>query len=231
MAKAVIIGSTGATGRHLTKKLVESEIFEKVYVICRRKFDYKIEKNAACMDEKLINDLSKFKLSEIGIDQVDCGFSCFGSTRAQAGSGEAFKALELSVINNFIQELLVHGCRYFGIISSGGANINSWFLYPQVKGQIEKMCKDSRIPQVVIYRPGFLECERENPRSGEQVLAYLTPIGNYFFPKRFSIGVEDLAEAMLFDYKTNREAISSSCKIKENREIIDTIPIDQVTRE
>lgn len=223
MVKAVVIGSTGATGRHLTKKLVESQFFEKVYVICRRKFDYKIEKNASCLEEKLVTDIAKFKMSDLGIGPVDCGFSCFGSTRSQAGSGDAFKALELSVIGNFIQELIIHGGRFLGLISSTGANINSWFLYPQVKGKIEKMCADSDISQVFIYRPGFLECNREQPRIGEQVLSYLTPVGNYFCPKRFSIRVEDLAEAILFDYKIYREDAGSRRKIKENQEIVETI--------
>ena len=223
MVKAIIIGSTGATGRHLTRKLVESGVFDSVYVICRRKFDYKIEKNSSCMVEKLVTDISNFKLSELGIDQVDCAFSSFGSTRAQAGSGEAFKVLELAVINNFIQELRTHGCHFLGIISSAGANIDSWFLYPQVKGEIEKVCKDSQISQVFIYRPGYLECEREQPRIGEQILSFMVPIGNYFFPKRFSINVEDLAEALLVDYKIHRDENGPQCKVKGNAEIIETI--------
>jgi oxidoreductase len=221
MVKAVIIGSTGATGRHLTRKLVESQVFEKVYVICRRKFDYNIEKNASCLEEKVVTDIAKFKLSDLGIGAVDCGFSCFGSTRAQAGSGAAFKALELSVIGNLIQELAANGCRFLSVVSSTGANINSWFLYPQVKGEIEKMCTDSDISQVVIYRPGYLECTREEPRIGEQILSYVAPAGNYLCPNRFSIKVEDLAEAMLSDYKMACK--DPMRKIKDNREILATI--------
>lgn len=183
MLNALIIGSTGATGRELVKLLAECDEFKSVFTVARRHFDYKTEKK---INELLVEDVTNFS-EDI---KADCAFYCFGSTRKQAGSGEAFKDLELKTAANFIKQVSRSDVKYVGVVSSTGADPSSFFLYPQVKGQVEQMFIEAAKEHAFklrIYRPGFLECERENKRWAEEVFRWLTPIGNRFCPQSFSI--------------------------------------------
>ena len=201
---AIVIGSTGATGREVVKQLASSDHFETVFAISRREFDYKPENGAAKIKQLIVKDITS-------LDQdvkADHAFYCFGTTRGQAGSGEAFEKLELSTAENFIKLMAKSGVKHVGVVSSTGANESSFFLYPQVKGKIERMFREAAIEnnmKLRIYRPGYLECKRENPRFAETLFAWVTPIGNWFCPQTFSIKTSDLAKAMVVDATSQKE--------------------------
>jgi uncharacterized protein YbjT (DUF2867 family) len=55
------------------------------------------------------------------------------------------------------------------LVTSTGADANSFFLYMEVKGKIEEYYKSLKFDDLSIYRPGFLD--RENKRFGEKLAA------------------------------------------------------------
>ena len=46
-----------------------------------------------------------------------------------------------------------NGCKQFHLVSSSGANANSSFLYPQVKGQADEEIRKLEFEQAFVYRP------------------------------------------------------------------------------
>lgn len=64
-------------------------------------------------------------------------FCCLGTTRKAAGSAEAFRKVDLDIVVSFAKLCLLHAhARHFAMVSSYGANANSWFLYMQTKGEV-----------------------------------------------------------------------------------------------
>jgi oxidoreductase len=47
------------------------------------------------------------------------------------------------------------GCKQYHLVSSAGANKNSLFLYPQVKGQVEEAVSNLGFDKTLIYRPKY----------------------------------------------------------------------------
>lgn len=74
------------------------------------------------------------------------------------------------------------------MLSSTGADKNSFFLYTKTKGQAEEGLKSKKIPVLSIFRPGALLNRDNDKRWGEGLLKYLP-----FFPK---IEATDMAKAM-----------------------------------
>lgn len=68
-------------------------------------------------------------------------FCALGTTRAKAGSAEAFKRVDYDLALECAKVVKSAGCKYFGLVSSEGADPDSWFLYSQVKGQLEQSIK------------------------------------------------------------------------------------------
>jgi hypothetical protein len=128
-------------------------------------------------------------------------FCCFGTTKKQAGSVAAFEALENKVIGSFIEQCRSHAdVEYAALVSSAGADAGSWFTYPRVKGELEAHFLSELSDRVTrIYRPGFLRCQREERRWGEEALAWLLPAGRLLAPRSLDIGTDQLAEAICRD--------------------------------
>lgn len=89
----------------------------------------------------MVNDLSNIQEHSDFFNDVTHTFYALGTTRAKAGSAEAFKKIDYELSLQCAKAVKSAGCKYFGLVSSEGANPDSWFLYPQVKGQLEQGVK------------------------------------------------------------------------------------------
>lgn len=56
------------------------------------------------------------------------------------------------------------------MVSSQGANPNSWFLYTQVKGQVENEMKGVGFSYTTVFRPGMLRGRGGEQRFGEKLV-------------------------------------------------------------
>ena len=65
----------------------------------------------------------------------------------------------------------------YHLVSSTGADSSSWFMYPRVKGEVERDLKLKGLHKLCLYRPGVL-MNRPDARFGEKVGGILP-----FFPK------------------------------------------------
>ncbi|MBI3235601.1 MAG: SDR family oxidoreductase, partial [Bacteroidetes bacterium] len=110
--KALLAGATGLCGNELLRLLLESNEFEKVYILVRKPLEDK--------HPKLIQIVTNFEnidqdLAAIHVDYIYC---CLGTTIKKAGSQEAFNKVD----NLYVQQLVNWGekraVKYFGVISA-----------------------------------------------------------------------------------------------------------------
>lgn len=63
---------------------------------------------------------------------------------------------------------------YMGLLTSQGANKNSWFLYPQTKGEVEDKVQQLQFARTSIFRPGMLQ-RGDLLRGNEKMFGWMIP--------------------------------------------------------
>lgn len=132
---------------------------------------------------------------------IDEAYCCLGTTRKDAGSDAAFRAVDLDLTVAFARAAKAGGARRFGLVSSAGANAASSFLYPRTKGEAENAVAGLGFDTLVIARPSLLLGARAKPRAaeklGETVLSLAKPFLIGPLRKYRAIAAADVAAALI----------------------------------
>lgn len=161
----LIAGATGLTGEHLLDRLLSEPTVARVLAPTRRPLAaHPHLENPVGELQGLLPQLS---------GQVDTAFCCLGSTIKQAGSQDAFRAIDHDLILAFARRTRELGARHLVVISALGANPNSSVFYNRVKGETEEALKAMGWPQLTIARPSLLLGARHEFRLGERLAAPL----------------------------------------------------------
>ena len=147
----LIIGATGATGTELTKQLLEQEEFTEVHAFVRNV--PKINHPKLNVHKVDFNEIITWSEKLKG----DVLFLAMGTTLKTAGSKEAQYKVDVTyqfetakaAANNNVPKLI--------LVSSTGANQNSIFFYPKIKGELEEMVKKLNFKSIYILRPPVLD--------------------------------------------------------------------------
>lgn len=109
------------------------------------------------------------------------------------------------------------GTKHLHLVSSGGANKDSTFLYMKTKGEVEAELTEMGFQRLSIYRPGVLLPERrEDVRLPELMLRmFLKPLDRC---RWFSVDTELLGRVIVANTFTNGEG--KTVEIVENKGII-----------
>ncbi|KAJ3179711.1 Oxidoreductase htatip2 [Gaertneriomyces sp. JEL0708] len=192
----IILGATGAVGSCLLRELLTNPNVTKVTSLGRRTFEY-TGPNAEALVQKVVN-FEDLKAEDFKDHDI---FACaLGTTRAQAGSAEAFQKIDRDYVLNAARAFKEANpttpvqCLY---VSSMNANPSSWFLYPKTKGEIEEGLKKMNFASCAIFRPAFLVTEHHRPekRFGEDLVAPLMA-GRFGKWANLSVPVGTVAHAM-----------------------------------
>lgn len=169
--KALIIGATGAVGKALLREVLLADTYKSVTTIGRRevKLDDSVPQSKLVQKTVDFDNLEASRSELTGYEDVFC---CLGTTKADAGSAEAFKKIDHDYVVNsaklIAEENPAQGGGlspvHFLYCSSSGASKSSPFLYPQSKGQTEEDLTNVGFQRVSIFRPRFLTIEEERPR-------------------------------------------------------------------
>ncbi len=170
--KAIIFGATGLIGGFCLQALLNNPSYSEVTAITR--------KPILTTHRKLKTVITKFshlekELLKIQADDVFC---CLGTTIKKAGSQEAFKQVDFSLVITVAELLRKHGAEQFLVISSMGADKNSKVFYSRVKGELEQALQLLDYPCLRIIRPSLLLGPRKEFRLAEKIGVLLTPILN-----------------------------------------------------
>ncbi|KAG6944942.1 hypothetical protein JG688_00016822 [Phytophthora aleatoria] len=203
---ALVQGATGAVGRDLVAELVENPSCTKVIALTRREIPETQWGNAfpsmdvATAQNKL--EIIPVDFEELNRDwkkipvDVDAAFSCLGTTRKDAGSAEAFRKVDLKYVTKFAELAKDAGIPYFGLLTASNANKDSWFLYPQTKGEVEENVKKLEFDRTSIFRPGLIN-RGELSRTVESIAGYLLP----------SITTRGIAKGMIVDFESGGKGL------------------------
>ncbi|KAJ3030041.1 UNVERIFIED_CONTAM: Oxidoreductase htatip2 [Siphonaria sp. JEL0065] len=144
------------------------------------------------------NKLEKSDLAASGDGKPAAAvFCCLGTTRGDAGSAEAFRKVDYDYVNSSAKFAKEAGTEYFGLLTSTGANKDSWFLYMKTKGEIEEAVKALEFPRLSIFRPGLLNRGAAS-RAWESVAVLIGP----------SVSVSTVAKAMIHDYENPSSSVA-----------------------
>ena len=88
-------------------------------------------------------------------------FIALGTTRAQAGSQAAFRAVDFDAVLTVARIARERGATHAGLVSALGADARSAVFYNRVKGEAEDALIALGFERLVIARPSLLDGERE----------------------------------------------------------------------
>ncbi|KAL8716985.1 MAG: hypothetical protein Q9225_005735 [Loekoesia sp. 1 TL-2023] len=100
----------------------------------------------------------------------DVFLSALGTTRAQAGSFAAQRAIDYDLNLALARAAKESGIRIYVLISSGGVSSKSRLPYSKMKGELEDAVKALDFPHTVIVKPGLLVGTRQDSRTIESAL-------------------------------------------------------------
>lgn len=181
----LLAGATGLVGEHLLDRLLNEPTVSRVLAPTRRPLA-----GHPHLDNP-VGDLPDL-LPTLG-GQIDIAYCCLGSTIKQAGSQEAFKAVDLDMAVAFSKRARALGARHLLVISAVNADLTSSVFYSRVKGEMEQALRAQDWPQLTIVRPSLLVGNRTETRWAEQLAA---PIAKLIPGKYGAIEACQLARAM-----------------------------------
>ncbi|MCF9018430.1 MULTISPECIES: oxidoreductase [Pseudomonas syringae group] len=181
----LLAGATGLTGEHLLDRLLNEPTVSRVLAPTRRTLA------AHPHLENPVGDLNTL-LPSLG-GRVDIAFCCLGTTIKQAGSQDAFKAVDLDLVVAFAKRARELGARHLLVISAVNADARSSVFYSRIKGEMEQALRAQDWPQLTIARPSLLVGNRPETRWAEQLAA---PIAKLIPGKYGAIEACQLARAL-----------------------------------
>ena len=212
--KAIVIGASGATGRELIKILLLRSEVKHILVFSRKKLDVSSPK----LDVHVINfaEIDNYR----NIINGDILFSALGTTLKDAKSKTKQFEVDYTYQYNLAKISSENNVKILSLVSSSGANENSLFFYPKIKGLLESSVKQLNFENIQIYQPPFLIRQSDVMRSNEK-------IGIFIFKALNSVSIlnslRPLPVAKLADKMVNESLKKHPQRVMvfENKDIID----------
>ncbi len=193
--KILLAGATGLVGQALLERLVAMPAIERIDVVVRRPLAH-----AGPKVQSHIGPIADWPTMVAALGP-DIAISALGTTIRQAGSADAFKAVDHDAVLCFARSARASGARHMMTVSSVGAHAGSRNFYLSVKGQTEADLSAVGFDRLDIMRPGLLRGQRQGDvRWGERIASLLSPVSDFLTPAVLdhyrSIRAVDVAAAM-----------------------------------
>jgi uncharacterized protein YbjT (DUF2867 family) len=161
----IIAGSTGLIGHHLLNFALKNDEVQHVYSLTRRPLEEVSSKLIQIVSSELAIDKESLKES---IPRI--GFIALGTTIKQAGSKEALKAIDVSLVVDVAQSMHDIGVECIYVVSCIGASSSALSHYLKCKGEMEEKVTAIGFKNVTFMQPGPLSGTRAEIRSDETLL-------------------------------------------------------------
>ena len=197
---ALVLGATGATGKELVKLLLEDSNFSQVSLFVRSKIDIDHEKlTIHKIDFTRINDYNS-------LVNGDILFSVLGTTKQEAGGQKEQFLVDYTYQYEFAKMASENGINHYSLVSSIGADKNSFFFYPKIKGDLEASIKNLEFNKIHIFQPPSLIRQPELIRFEERyIISFLQLINKLGFLNSLKpLLVKDLAMKIIRESLLNQ---------------------------
>ncbi len=197
----LVLGATGATGKELVKLLLKNSNFSKVSLFVRRIIDVNHEKLT-------IHKIDFSRLDEYNsLVKGDILFSALGTTKQEAGGKKEQFLVDYTYQYKFAKMASENGVSHYSLVSSIGANRNSFFFYPKIKGALEYSVKSLKFKKIHIFQPPSLIRQPELMRSAEKYsINFFQRINKLgFFRSLRPLLVKDLAIKIIKESISNQK--------------------------
>jgi uncharacterized protein YbjT (DUF2867 family) len=167
---ATVIGSTGLVGAHILNHLLATPQITHVNTLTRRPHPNLPADPSSKLSATISSDTSTWASTISSLPKATAFFSALGTTRADAGSLAAQRAIDYDLNLALAKAAKEAGVSTYVLISSVGASSKSWAPYSAMKGQLEEDVAALGFEKCVILRPGLIVGDREKSRWNEQPL-------------------------------------------------------------
>ena len=148
-------------------------------------------------DEELVIDFNALPQ----LPRADIAICALGTTIKNAGSRDAFRAVDHGAVLAYAKSALEAGIEHFMVVTAVGADPTSSVFYSRVKGEIQQDLCDLGFSRLDILQPGLLLGERQENRPVESLLKALAPAADRLMNGRWrryrSIQPAAVAECLL----------------------------------
>ena len=194
-----LAGATGLIGRELMTQLLEQQPGVQLHLLLRRAAPAWLPSSPRLQVHQV--DFSRADLGTAELPAPGQVFIALGSTMAQAGSQQAFRAVDFDAVLNVARAARAAGARSCAVVSALGADAGSRLFYNRVKGETEQALRALGFERLVLARPSLLSGNRASlgqpGRSGESWALRLSLLLSPLIPARWRpIAAERVARAM-----------------------------------
>ena len=125
-------------------------------------------------DEELVTNFNALPQ----LPSADVAICALGTTIHNAGSREAFRAVDHGAVLAFAKAALEARINHFLVVTAVGADPASGVFYSRVKGEIQQDLCDLGFSRLDVLQPGLLRGERQEKRPVESMMKALAPIAD-----------------------------------------------------
>ena len=125
-------------------------------------------------DEELVTNFNALPQ----LPSADVAICALGTTIHNAGSREAFRAVDHGAVLAFAKAALEARIKHFLVVTAVGADPASGVFYSRVKGEIQQDLRDLGFSRLDVLQPGLLRGERQEKRPVESMMKTLAPIAD-----------------------------------------------------
>jgi len=162
--RIMLAGGTGVVGKELLRQ-------------SRARGDYLIavgRRPTGLADEELVIDFNALPQ----LPRADIAICALGTTIKNAGSRDAFRAVDHGAVLAYAKSALEAGIEHFMVVTAVGADPTSSVFYSRVKGEIQQDLCDLGFSRLDVLQPGLLRGERQEKRPVESMMKALAPIAD-----------------------------------------------------
>ncbi len=178
--RVVLAGASGLVGSSLLAYLLQDSSVAEVHVLSRRPLDIS--------NPKLIIHVVDFKFLP-PLPPLDEIYLALGTTIKQAGSQEAFRAVDFEANLAVAHAGFSAGAKRLGVVSAMGANANASIFYNRVKGELENALSSLALETLIVARPSLIIGDRDKlnqpTRVGEKIGTWLSKLLNPLLPMNY----------------------------------------------
>ena len=149
----VIAGASGIVGTRALQHLLARDDVAHVVAVGRRALPLQHDK----LISRMVDLQRKSAIASEIPDRTAVAICCLGTTLKQAGSKEAFRAVDYDAILAFAEAAREERVERFVLVSSIGASPRARSFYLRTKGETEDALVRLNFSHLVVVRPSFID--------------------------------------------------------------------------